>query len=50
MNDRQIILQGGGEHAKVVLDGLLSQGENVVALFDPKYSGSLLGVDQRCIF
>jgi sugar O-acyltransferase (sialic acid O-acetyltransferase NeuD family) len=40
-------LQGGGEHAKVVLDGLLSMGIEVLALFDPKYSGELFGVPQR---
>jgi sugar O-acyltransferase (sialic acid O-acetyltransferase NeuD family) len=42
-----IILQGGGEHAKVVLDCLLEQGANVLALFDPKYHGELFGVAQR---
>jgi sugar O-acyltransferase (sialic acid O-acetyltransferase NeuD family) len=36
-----VILQGGGEHARVVLDCLLDQGANVLGLFDPKYSGSL---------
>jgi sugar O-acyltransferase (sialic acid O-acetyltransferase NeuD family) len=43
----KIILQGGGEHAKVVLDGLLSDGAQVIAIFDPKYSGHLYGVPQR---
>jgi sugar O-acyltransferase (sialic acid O-acetyltransferase NeuD family) len=43
----KIILQGGGEHAKVVLDCLLDQGANVLALFDPKYQGELFGVAQR---
>jgi len=43
----KIILQGGGEHARVVLDCMLSQGANVVALFDPKYTGHLFGVTQR---
>jgi sugar O-acyltransferase (sialic acid O-acetyltransferase NeuD family) len=42
-----IIFQGGGEHARVVLDELLSQGEFVSALFDPKYEGVLFGVPQR---
>lgn len=42
-----IILQGGGEHARVVLDCLQSSGKHVVALFDPKYSGTLMGVEQR---
>jgi len=46
----QIILQGGGEHAKVVLDGLLSQGIEVLALFDPKYTGELFGVPQRGVY
>ncbi len=42
-----IILQGGGEHAKVVLDCLLDQHLEVLALFDPKYQGELFGVPQR---
>lgn len=41
-----VILQGGGEHAKVVLDCLLAQGATVIGLFDPKYSGELMGVKQ----
>lgn len=41
------ILIGGGEHARVVLDVLLSSGQNVHALFDPKYSGQLFGIPQR---
>jgi sugar O-acyltransferase (sialic acid O-acetyltransferase NeuD family) len=40
----KLILHGGGEHAKVVLDGLLCQGVNVIAIFDPKYNGHLYGV------
>ncbi len=47
MQATKIILQGGGEHAKVVLDCLLDQGANVLALFDPKYHGELFGVAQR---
>jgi sugar O-acyltransferase (sialic acid O-acetyltransferase NeuD family) len=43
----KIILQGGGEHARVVLDCLLDSKANVIALFDPKYSGHLMGVPQR---
>jgi len=43
----KIIIQGGGDHAKVVLDCLLSSGEEVVALFDPKYDGELFGIPQR---
>ncbi|MGE0590150.1 MAG: acetyltransferase [Cyclobacteriaceae bacterium] len=42
----KIILQGGGEHARVVLDSLLSHGIEVAALFDPKYKGELFGVPQ----
>jgi len=42
-----VILQGGGEHARVVLDSLLAQGAHVIALFDPKFSGTLFGVPQR---
>lgn len=41
------ILQGGGEHARVVLDCLLTAGAKVTALFDPKYQGDLFGVPQR---
>ena len=43
----EIILQGGGEHARVVLDCLQSCNVNVVAIFDPQYNGSLFGVPQR---
>lgn len=41
------ILQGGGEHARVVLDALLTSGQSVRALFDPKYTGTLMNVPQR---
>ncbi len=47
METTKIILQGGGEHARVVLDCLLDNGEKVVGLFDPKYSGELMGIPQR---
>jgi len=50
LNGIKIILQGGGEHAKVVLDCLLSQGIEVLALFDPKYNDELLGVRQRGVY
>lgn len=43
----KVILQGGGEHARVVLDCLLSQQTQVIALFDPKYDDELFGVPQR---
>jgi sugar O-acyltransferase (sialic acid O-acetyltransferase NeuD family) len=43
----KVILHGGGEHARVVLDCLQEQGASVVGIFDPKYSGELLGVKQR---
>lgn len=46
MEQSEYILIGGGEHARVVLDILLSQKIKVHALFDPKYSGKLFGVDQ----
>lgn len=42
----KILIQGGGEHARVVLDCLLSNGAGVVGLYDPKYSGELFGVPQ----
>lgn len=47
METNKYILQGGGEHARVVLDCLLDMGADVRALFDPKYQGDLFGVPQR---
>lgn len=47
MATNKVIIQGGGEHARVVLDSLLAQGASVSGLFDPKYSGSLFGIPQR---
>lgn len=47
MINERIILQGGGEHARVVLDSLLESGVEVLAIFDPKYSGDLFGVPQK---
>ena len=38
---------GGGQHARVVLDCLMGQGADVLAIFDPKYKGDLFGVPQR---
>jgi len=46
----KIILQGGGEHARVVVDSLLAQRRNVIGIFDPKYSGYLFGVPQLGIY
>ena len=46
MKPNPIILQGGGEHARVVLDSLLDQRFDVVGIFDPKYKGDLFGVPQ----
>jgi sugar O-acyltransferase (sialic acid O-acetyltransferase NeuD family) len=46
----KIILQGGGEHARVVLDVLLETEWPVLAIFDPKYSGDLFGVTQQGIY
>ncbi len=46
METHKVILQGGGEHARVVLDCLLSQHIPVLGLFDPKYNGDLFGVPQ----
>lgn len=42
----KVILQGGGEHARVVLDALLSDQVQVAGLFDPKYTGNLFGIPQ----
>ncbi len=50
MTKERIILQGGGEHARVVLDSLLESGKEVLAIFDPKYSGDLFGVPQKGIY
>lgn len=47
MVKEKIILQGGGEHARVVLDCLLDMGADVRALFDPKFNDHLFGVPQR---
>lgn len=47
MATNNVIIQGGGEHARVVLDCLLAQGAQVLALFDPKYTGALFGIPQR---
>lgn len=46
METSSYILIGGGEHARVVLDVLLSNHTKVNGLFDPKYSGELFGVPQ----
>ncbi|MDL5051585.1 acetyltransferase [Oscillatoria amoena NRMC-F 0135] len=45
MTDKYI-LQGGGEHARVVLDALLTSGADVAGIFDPKHEGELFGVKQ----
>src|SRR5688572_235752 len=44
MATNKVILQGGGGHARVVLDVLLSEGIFVPALVDAKYTGDLFGV------
>jgi sugar O-acyltransferase (sialic acid O-acetyltransferase NeuD family) len=46
-HNEKVLLQGGGEHARVVLDILLDCERHVIALFDPRYSGELFGVPQR---
>ncbi|MCX8021066.1 MAG: acetyltransferase [Chitinophagaceae bacterium] len=46
METCKIIIQGGGEHARVVLDTLITCGYKVAGLFDPKYSGDLFGIPQ----
>lgn len=47
METTKVILQGGGQHALVVIDCLLSQGAEVVALFDPKFDDHLFDIPQR---
>ena len=44
MATTKVILQGGGGHARVVLDVLLGQGIIVPALIDAKFTGDLLGI------
>ncbi|GIV35637.1 MAG: acetyltransferase [Cyclobacteriaceae bacterium] len=38
------ILHGGGGHARVVLDTLMACGFKVMCIFDPKYTGTLMGI------
>lgn len=47
MATTDVILQGGGDHAKVVLDCLLAQRRKVLGLFDPKYNDALFGIKQH---
>jgi sugar O-acyltransferase (sialic acid O-acetyltransferase NeuD family) len=42
----EVILLGGGQHAKVVIDGLFDQGVRIQAIFDPKLSGLYRGIPQ----
>jgi sugar O-acyltransferase (sialic acid O-acetyltransferase NeuD family) len=44
------ILQGGGEHARVVVDCIHAQGGTIVGIFDPAYSGELFGVPQLGVY
>lgn len=37
----KIIMLGAGEHARVVLDSLQKNKREVIALFDPKYTGNI---------
>lgn len=46
----KVILQGGGEHARVVLDCLLDTGAEVVGVYDPAYTGALFGVPQLGVY
>jgi sugar O-acyltransferase (sialic acid O-acetyltransferase NeuD family) len=46
----KIILQGGGDHASVVLDCLQDGQSNVIGIFDPRCSGNLFGVPQLGIY
>ena len=41
---KQFVLQGGGGHARVVLDALLACGIKVLCIFDPQHSGTLMGI------
>jgi len=44
MATTKVLLQGGGGHAKVVLDVLLSEGIIVPAVVDAKFTGDVFGV------
>ena len=44
MATTKVLLQGGGGHAKVVLDLLLGEGIVVPALVDAKFTGDMFGV------
>ena len=44
MTDDEIILIGGGEHGKVVLDGMVSDGIRVVAVVDPNPNHAFDGI------
>jgi sugar O-acyltransferase (sialic acid O-acetyltransferase NeuD family) len=46
----KLIVQGGGEHARVVIDCAFAQGHDVVSIYDPKYGGELFGVAQRGVY
>jgi sugar O-acyltransferase (sialic acid O-acetyltransferase NeuD family) len=46
MKPFEVILIGGGQHARVALDVLLAMPVQVCALFDPKYEGAYRGVIQ----
>jgi sugar O-acyltransferase (sialic acid O-acetyltransferase NeuD family) len=41
---------GGGGHAKVVIDCLMAQGNEVVAVFDKKNNGPLLGINRYATY
>jgi sugar O-acyltransferase (sialic acid O-acetyltransferase NeuD family) len=42
--ENMLLLHGGGDHARVVLDSLLTQNKPIVGIFDPKFKGDLFGV------
>ncbi|HTE30248.1 MAG TPA: acetyltransferase [Chryseolinea sp.] len=44
METTRFILIGGGQHARVVLDSLLTHGADVVAIFDDNQTGELFGI------
>ena len=44
---QKVIIQGGGGHAKVVIDCLQAQGKEVVAVFDKKNNGPLFGIERH---
>jgi sugar O-acyltransferase (sialic acid O-acetyltransferase NeuD family) len=46
----KVLLQGGGGHAKVVIDCLHAEGKEVVAIFDEKNDGTLYSIPRMSAY